>query len=199
MHKEEGDKVEDELAQFLKEIRAELTSLNVQLKVAQGDSAVMEKILNMSECADKSEILPADQEFAHLTKYLGLSSSPRLLLDSPFTLVLVRRWMSHPDLRLGQDYGYTAQVPQLIPLPQDYSNLINSISSFTCPRSIGEESKTPSMCLVCGTVVCSHSYCCQAELDGQSVGACTNHANKCGCGIGLFLRVRECKVVMFSG
>jgi len=146
-----------------------------------------------------TEILPADQEFAHLTKYLGLSSSPRLLLDSPFTLVLVRRWMSHPDLRLGQDYGYTAQVPQLIPLPQDYSNLINSISSFTCPRSIGEESKTPSMCLVCGTVVCSHSYCCQAELDGQSVGACTNHANKCGCGIGLFLRVRECKVVMFSG
>ena len=82
------------------------------------------------------------------------------------------------------------------------------------------------MCLVCGTVVCSHSYCCQvnvsypihfirrpyapeqirdsaffitqdflkvlslqAELDGQSVGACTNHANKCGCGIGLFLRL----------
>ena len=28
-------------------------------------------------------------------------------------------------------------------LAQDYSNLINSISSFTCPRSIGEESKTP--------------------------------------------------------
>ena len=84
----------------------------------------------------------------------------------------------HCAFRLGQDYGYTAQVPQLIPLPQvvrlfviehitsclvhisshhrnvhyvhyvhiclqDYSNLINSISSFTCPRSIGEESKTP--------------------------------------------------------
>merc|ERR1712083_1090356 len=113
----------------------------------------------VSAPAELTKILPADQEFAHLTKYLGLSSSPRLLLDSPFTLVLVRRWMSHPDLRLGQDYGYTAQVPQLIPLPQDYSNLINSISSFTCPRSIGEESKTPSMCLVCGTVVCSHSYC----------------------------------------
>merc|ERR1719277_2210933 len=54
-HKEEGDKVEDELIAFLKEIRAELSSLNVQLKVAQGDSAVMEKILNMSECADKDE------------------------------------------------------------------------------------------------------------------------------------------------
>ena len=42
-HKNAGDKVEDELATFLKEIRAELSSLNVQLKVAQGDSAVMEK------------------------------------------------------------------------------------------------------------------------------------------------------------
>ena len=74
-------------------------------------------------------------------------------------------WPHYIFLRLGQDYGYTAQVPQLIPLPQasfslsisifstrtflfwfswqDYSNLINSISSFTCPRSIGEESKTP--------------------------------------------------------
>ena len=53
----------------------------------------------VSAPAELTEILPADQEFAHLTKYLGLSSSPRLLLDSPFTLVLVRRWMSHPDLR----------------------------------------------------------------------------------------------------
>lgn len=52
-HKEEGDKTEDELVAFLKEIRAELSSLNSQLKVAQGDSSVMEKILNMSECADK--------------------------------------------------------------------------------------------------------------------------------------------------
>merc|ERR1711974_340680 len=43
----------------------------------------------VSAPVELTEILPADQEFAHLTKYLGLSSSPRLLLDSPFTLVLV--------------------------------------------------------------------------------------------------------------
>ena len=29
----------------------------------------------------------------------------------------------------------------------------------------------------------------QAELDGQSVGACTAHAHRCGAGIGLFLRL----------
>merc|ERR1712055_670840 len=41
----------------------------------------------VSAPVELTEILPADQEFAHLTKYLGLSSSPRLLLDSPFSHV----------------------------------------------------------------------------------------------------------------
>jgi len=158
---------------------------------------------------DLTMLLPPDQEFAHLVKYLGLPSSPRLLLDSPFTLVLVKKWMSHPAVKLETTFSYVATVPQLIPLPQDYSELINSISSFTCPRSVGEESKIPSMCLVCGTVVCSQSYCCQAELpsagaggaqsSSNSVGACTAHSHYCGAGTGIFLRVRECKIVMFSG
>jgi hypothetical protein len=29
------------------------------------------------------------------------------------------------------------QVPELIPLPDDYSELINSVSGFTCPRALG--------------------------------------------------------------
>ena len=64
------------------------------------------------------------------------------------------------------------------------------------------------------SIICNIFLPQQAELDGQSVGACTAHAHRCGAGIGLFLRlvfdnssccyhtlcrVRECKVVMFSG
>jgi len=45
------------------------------------------------------------------------------------------------------------------------------------------------MCLVCGEVVCSQSYCCQADLDGTTmVGAATLHASQCGAGTGIFLR-----------
>jgi len=51
-HKEDADKVEEEIVKFTTEINAELSSLNTQLKVAQGDSNVMEKILNMTECSD---------------------------------------------------------------------------------------------------------------------------------------------------
>ena len=36
--------------------------------------------------------------------------------------------------------------------------------------------------------------------DGAStVGACTSHADRCGAGTGLFLRVRECKLVLLAG
>ena len=71
----------------------------------------------MGAPTELTELLPPDQEFSHLVKYLGLPSTPRylsnfpqqfsdnltlllrLLLDSPFSLVLARRWMSHPELR----------------------------------------------------------------------------------------------------
>ena len=66
---------------------------------------------------------------------------------------------------------------------------------------MAEEARVPSMCLVCGAVVCSQSYCCQTSVDdgASTVGACTSHADRCGAGTGLFLRVRECKLVLLAG
>ncbi|TNM99384.1 hypothetical protein fugu_012417 [Takifugu bimaculatus] len=77
---------------------------------------------------------------------------------------------------------------RLIRLPEDYSVLINQASSFTCPRSGGDKSRAPTLCLVCGSLLCSQSYCCQTEVDGEDVGACTAHTFTCGAGLGLFLR-----------
>merc|ERR1712200_162966 len=77
-----------------------------------------------------------------------------------------------------------------ISLPDDYSELINSVSNFTCPKTVGANDKSsPSMCLICGAILCSgmiqygeyhRCYCCQSELDGTTVGACTLHAHRCG-------------------
>lgn len=158
----------------------------------------------VSAPTELTTLLPPDQEFLHLSRYLALPSSPKQLLDSPFALVLAKKWANHPNVHIElssdtSNLNFVTKVPQLIELPHDYSELINNISNFSCPRSVGEESRIPSMCLVCGTVVCSQSYCCQTELEGVTVGACTAHSHKCGAGSGLFLRVRECKLVMFSG
>lgn len=119
-------------------------------------------------------------------------------------------------------------VNQLIELPNDYSELINKVSSFACPNIENEESRTPTLCLVCGAILCSQSYCCQKDLfalsgnigsasssgiqlthsssnnrsstNNQSlVGSCTYHAYECCAGVGIFLRIRDCKILLISG
>uniref|UniRef100_A0A8C9SSU5 E3 ubiquitin-protein ligase n=1 Tax=Scleropages formosus TaxID=113540 RepID=A0A8C9SSU5_SCLFO len=103
------------------------------------------------------------------------------------------RCFSFPNL------SFPRESNRLIDLPDDYSALINQASSFTCPKSGGDKSRAPTLCLVCGTMLCSQSYCCQAELDGEDVGACTAHTFTCGSGVGIFLRVRESQVLFLAG
>ncbi|XP_071444389.1 E3 ubiquitin-protein ligase UBR2 isoform X2 [Hetaerina americana] len=89
-------------------------------------------------------------------------------------------------------------VNQLVSLPEDYSELINKSSLFACPNSDREDSLNPTLCLVCGEILCSQSYCCQMHINKMLVGACNFHAYHCGAGVGLFLRVRECEVLIIS-
>ena len=67
-----------------------------------------------------------------------------------------------------------------------------------CPNSDGDDSRAPALCLVCGEMLCSQSYCCQTEVEGDKVGACAAHALKCGAGVGVFLRVRECQILLMT-
>jgi putative uncharacterized protein (fragment) len=160
--------------------------------------------------------LPLPEEEYHiLCKYLGLSSKFSILIGSTSFHHLARFWSQHPRIRVllsitSPDLLSFADLPLklifqphsvngLIDLPNDYSELINSVSQFTCPNSDGDDARSPTMCLVCGTILCSQSYCCQSEIDGNMVGACTYHAYNCGAGVGIFLRIRDCKIVLLAG
>ncbi|KAJ8248270.1 hypothetical protein GJAV_G00240210 [Gymnothorax javanicus] len=130
---------------------------------------------------------------------LQLFHNHRDLLDP-----LLQWWCSHSGVRDGlQGSGPLVSFPResnrLIDLPDDYSALINQASSFTCPKSGGDKSRAPTLCLVCGAMLCSQSYCCQTELEGEDVGACTAHTFSCGAGVGIFLRVRESQVLFLAG
>jgi len=65
-----------------------------------------------------------------------------------------------------------------------------------CPNSTGsDESRTPTLCLVCGEMLCSQSYCCQVEVNGsnsrgrqEAIGAASSHTKVCGAGTGIYLR-----------
>ncbi|XP_022090743.1 E3 ubiquitin-protein ligase UBR2-like [Acanthaster planci] len=153
-----------------------------------------------ASCLDESE---------PLCRYLAMPCDLSSLVSEeqePFMLDLIAAWCQHPDLKLklsdscGDLVRFSMEINRLIELPEDYSDLMNNVSMFTCPKASGaqSDSRAPALCLVCGAVVCSQSYCCQTEIDGETVGACTSHAITCGAGVGLYLRVRECQLLMMS-
>lgn len=163
-----------------------------------------------------SQSLPSsDVEYTLLCEYLGMSPKFSLSFGCQSLRQLSRIWSQHPRIRIllsekPENLLLPANLPlklikqphsvnQLSSLPKDYSELINSVSQFICPNSESDEARTPTMCLVCGTILCSQSYCCQTEVDGQMVGACTFHALDCGAGIGIFLRIRDCKILLLAG
>ncbi|XP_057372526.1 E3 ubiquitin-protein ligase UBR2-like isoform X1 [Daphnia carinata] len=145
-------------------------------------------------------------------RYLGVESLSQLVSES-WSKALLSLWNVVPPLASTSDvvlaettlakprppWTFPVMSSGLITLPSDYSELINAASLFTCPNSEGDEARTPAMCLVTGKMLCSQSYCCQTELDQQQVGACTAHAQVCGLGACLFLRVRECKLLLMAG
>ncbi|KNC21244.1 E3 ubiquitin-protein ligase UBR1, partial [Lucilia cuprina] len=148
--------------------------------------------------------------YENMCKYLGLNTQLEAYFDNatPFATIL-EMFASHHDItnldvvttklkRTGDPLVIvpcTRPVPKLVSLPEDYSDLINSVSDFSCPNNEREEMKTPTMCLMCGDVLCAQSYCCQPDLDGRNVGACTYHAFFCGAEIAPFLRIRDCQIV----
>ncbi|XP_036402370.1 E3 ubiquitin-protein ligase UBR2 [Megalops cyprinoides] len=145
-------------------------------------------------------------QWEQLCAYLCLPSNLLQLYHSHRDLLdpLLEGWCSHPYVREylqagGPLISFPRESNRLIDLPDDYSALINQASSFTCPKSGGDKSRAPTLCLVCGTMLCSQSYCCQTELESEDVGACTAHTFSCGAGVGIFLRVRESQVLFLAG
>ncbi len=174
--------------------------------------------VSLSQIDISGQVLDDEKEFEILMGYLNLPTDPAELLGSSQVSKLAMRWANHPTVHITlaatsglSPASHPLRMSPLMNLPDDYSELINNISCFVCPNSGSansaaaaaargaEESRVPALCLVCGQLLCSQSYCCQTQLDGDVVGACTAHADKCGAGNGIFLRVRECKVILLSG
>ncbi|XP_078413257.1 E3 ubiquitin-protein ligase UBR2 isoform X1 [Cetorhinus maximus] len=144
--------------------------------------------------------------FELLCRYLHLPENLMSLFQTENDTIepLMQRWCGSAEVQSfvkGERtaISYPRESNKLIELPDDYSCLINRASCFTCPKSGGDKSRAPTLCLVCGGMLCSQSYCCQAELEGEDVGACTAHTYTCGCGVGIFLRVRESQVLFLAG
>lgn len=138
-----------------------------------------------------------------LCEFLSVPADLSSILEPPVLRQLAIGWASHPQVRVQLCSPHLVRHPvqpnRLVELPSDFSELINEASLFRCPNSDGDDSRSPTLCLICGRILCSQSYCCQVEVGGDRLGACNLHVTVCGAGTGLFLRVRDCKVLLLVG
>nr|XP_032821084.1 E3 ubiquitin-protein ligase UBR2-like isoform X2 [Petromyzon marinus] len=146
-------------------------------------------------------------EFETLCRYLALPTNLASLFQIHGACIdsLLRSWCSAPGVtRLLKGARSAVTFPReenrLVSLPDDYSQLINRASLYTCPNggAEGDAARSMALCLLCGASLCSLSLCCQTTLGSRTVGACTLHALRCGGGVGIFLRVRECQVLLLA-
>ncbi|KAF9424340.1 hypothetical protein HW555_000479 [Spodoptera exigua] len=145
-----------------------------------------------------------------LCGYLDMPTTFKELVDTPSARKKIMEWVGvSTEWFTGEIPPHVVtepkEPPSLIPLPEDFSELMNLVSEFSCPNSEREDSKKPTMCLVCGQILCSQSYCCQADIpkwgrsgEMQRVGAVVAHCARCGGGAGLFLRVRDCELLLLA-
>ncbi|XP_048829755.1 E3 ubiquitin-protein ligase UBR1 isoform X1 [Brienomyrus brachyistius] len=152
-----------------------------------------------------SSAVSEEAQMEALCSYLALPSNLfKLFQEHKETISpLLQRWCGRPEITkaLKGDMPlvrYPRKCNKLVHLPEDYSALLNQACHFQCPKGPMDERKHPALCLFCGAMLCSKSPCCQEQLDGEKVGACTAHAARCGAGVGMFLRIRECEVVLMG-
>lgn len=149
--------------------------------------------------------------FSDLCKYLGLPNSLPSLFENPLILKVAQNLCAHPNLTeivRGTISPNTLLVMQptrkFITLPESFSDLIARASHFECPRTAligGDGSQAAMLCLLCGEMICTNSYCCRKTLeedDGIQIGGLTQHSQICGGGFGVALWILESYVVLLN-
>uniref|UniRef100_A0A158Q8Z9 E3 ubiquitin-protein ligase n=1 Tax=Elaeophora elaphi TaxID=1147741 RepID=A0A158Q8Z9_9BILA len=145
---------------------------------------------------------PSVNEFEPLCRYLGFTPNIGEFLGGQCVEKLFTLWTS---LQGDSSGGNFVRQPVLenafVQLPEDFSELINYAATFRCPSVPVDDnsSSAPSLCLLCGSLLCSQSYCCQRTVNGITLGACSYHLKTCtGSSGGVFLRIRDSQIVLLT-
>lgn len=115
------------------------------------------------------------------------------------------RWCAHPKLAelitTCELLPVLREPRRLVDLPQSYSTLVKKAAEFQCPQHIGDEDfvadegQAAMLCLVCGEMLCTNSFCCQKGISmrgGEScrLGGFNQHAQRYVCLCVLCMRVQ---------
>jgi len=159
------------------------------------------------------DIWEADWEFTRLSQFLGmadvdisgrLTSGPCLgWLTSPANLCYywcreigsfaVKSYLSARKLIL---INSSWKQPQLLRLPKNYDAIFQFYYKRVC-TNCEKVPKDPSICLLCGVMVCLKEACCKSSVSGDLEAV--RHSIECGAGTAPFLAVNSATIVVIRG
>ncbi len=88
--------------------------------------------------------------------------------------------------------------PRLLAVPNKYDTIFQFYHKRPC-RRCGNVPKDPTVCLMCGTMVCLKEPCCKSPPAEGGVCETVAHAQDCGGGTGVFLAVNSSTIVVIRG
>lgn len=109
--------------------------------------------------------------------------------------LIICSWCTNPEI--PKLVNSTPMLPalqetkQLLQLPESYSVLVKEAAAFQCPQRLvdatyGDDGQATMLCLLCGTMLCTNSYCCQIEVEKENtmesekrrIGGFTQHVQR---------------------
>ncbi|UJR10060.1 hypothetical protein I4U23_014282 [Adineta vaga] len=152
-------------------------------------------------------------EYSAICRYLGLPTCLSELLDTDNERCLndlINNWISNLSTNKSL-VKYPIAINELYSLPKEYIDLMNQVSQGVAPYKYArDEIRSPCICLVCGEVVVrSSSTSTPSPLSTNGIissffnidhtgGPCNLHTQQC-CGTnGLYLRVKECSLLLLN-
>ncbi|KAF9109352.1 hypothetical protein BGX27_007699 [Mortierella sp. AM989] len=99
-----------------------------------------------------------------------------------------------PFVRISIGLNHPA-IYELVGLPRRLDSLFEQSIKYICPKC-NTVPFDPALCLCCGVIVCSQSFCCLEGLDSDGRGECNTHALTCTGPVGIYLLIKKCVILL---
>ncbi|KAG0300770.1 hypothetical protein BGZ98_008913, partial [Dissophora globulifera] len=117
----------------------------------------------------------AATEISGAYKIGGSSLAPTAGQSSSVSLTAIGKSTADTQfVRLPIGLNHPA-IYELVGLPRRLDALFEQSIKYICPKC-NTVPHDPALCLCCGTIVCSQSFCCLEGLDSEGRGECNTHA-----------------------
>eukprot|EP00095_Tigriopus_kingsejongensis_P006031 maker-scaffold889_size84747-snap-gene-0.19 protein:Tk06031 transcript:maker-scaffold889_size84747-snap-gene-0.19-mRNA-1 annotation:"e3 ubiquitin-protein ligase ubr3" len=90
------------------------------------------------------------------------------------------------------------EQPTLLKVPKNYDEIFQFYLKRRCTTCM-KVPKDPTVCLMCGTVVCLREQCCKRLVGESNLCETVRHSWDCGGGTGIFLAVNSSTILVVRG